>query len=158
SGHERRAKYCRCDNFAFRNGQVEMRRRTSFTATGVDGCGASPSFRRPALARFGRELKRELKVGASARMAMFDWYREADKKTRRIFWTCCAGWVLDMADGVVCLYLISVLVTALGMTLIEAGFISIVNFFAAAFGGWVGGWLCDRYGRARILQLTILWF
>ena len=91
-------------------------------------------------------------------MAMLDWYREADKKTRRIFWTCSAGWAMDMADGVVYSYLIPVLVTALGMTLIEAGFISSANFFAAAIGGWIGGWLCYRYGRARILQLTILWF
>jgi MFS family permease len=89
---------------------------------------------------------------------MFTWYREADRKTRRIFWTCSAGWAMDMADGVVYSYLIPVLMTALGMSLIEAGFISSANFFAAAIGGWVGGWLCDRYGRARILQLTILWF
>ncbi len=34
-------------------------------------------------------------------MAMFTWYRDADKKTRRIFWTCSAGWAMDMADGVV---------------------------------------------------------
>src|SRR5690606_13940345 len=79
-------------------------------------------------------------------------------KTRRIFWTCSAGWAMDMADGVVYSYLIPVLVTALGMTLAQAGFISSANYFAAALGGWVGGWLCDRYGRARILQLTILWF
>jgi len=91
-------------------------------------------------------------------MAMFTWYRESDKKTRRIFWTCSAGWAMDMADGVVYSYLIPVLVTALGMTLAQAGFISSVNYFAAALGGWIGGWLCDRYGRARILQLTILWF
>ncbi len=44
------------------------------------------------------------------------------------------------------------------MTLAQAGFIASVNYFAAALGGWIGGWLCDRYGRARILQLTILWF
>src|SRR5690606_36333567 len=94
----------------------------------------------------------------STLMAMFTWYREADKKTRRIFWTCSAGWAMDMADGVVYSYLIPVLVTALGMTLAQAGFISSVNYFAAALGGWIGGWLCDRYGRARILQLTILWF
>lgn len=91
-------------------------------------------------------------------MAMFTWYREADRKTRRIFWTCSAGWAMDMADGVVYSYLIPVLVSALGMSLAQAGFISSVNYFAAAIGGWVGGWLCDRYGRARILQLTILWF
>lgn len=91
-------------------------------------------------------------------MAMFDWYSESDKKTRRIFWTCSAGWAMDMADGVVYSYMIPILVTALGMTLAQAGFIASVNYFAAALGGWIGGWLCDRYGRARILQLTILWF
>jgi MFS family permease len=89
---------------------------------------------------------------------MFTWYLEADKKTRRIFWTCSAGWAMDMADSVVYSYLIPLLMTALGMTLVQAGFISSANFFAAAVGGWIGGWLCDRFGRARILQLTILWF
>jgi len=89
---------------------------------------------------------------------MFTWYREADRKTRRIFWTCSGGWAMDMADSVVYSYLIPVLMTALGMTLVQAGFISSANFFAAALGGWIGGWLCDRYGRARILQITILWF
>jgi MFS family permease len=91
-------------------------------------------------------------------MALFTWYREADRKTRRIFWTCSAGWAMDMADSVVYSYLIPLLMTALGMTLVQAGFISSANFFAAALGGWIGGWLCDRFGRARILQLTILWF
>lgn len=89
---------------------------------------------------------------------MFTWYRESDRKTRRIFWTCSAGWAMDMADSVVYSYLIPLLMIALGMTLVQAGFISSANFFAAALGGWIGGWLCDRYGRARILQLTILWF
>jgi MFS family permease len=28
----------------------------------------------------------------------------------------------------------------------------------AALGGWIAGILADRYGRVRILQLTILWF
>jgi MFS family permease len=91
-------------------------------------------------------------------MALFTWYSDADSKTRRIFWTCSAGWALDMADSVIYSYLIPLLMTALGMTLVEAGVISSANFFAAALGGWIGGWLCDRFGRARILQLTILWF
>ena len=73
-------------------------------------------------------------------MAMLTWYREADRKTRRVFWTCSAGWAMDMADGVVYSYLIPILVTALGMTLAQAGFIASVNYFAAALGGWIGGW------------------
>jgi MFS family permease len=86
------------------------------------------------------------------------WYREADRKTRRVFWTCSAGWAMDSADGLVFQYLIPVLIIAFGMTMAEAGAIASASYFAAAIGGWLGGWLCDRFGRARILQLTILWF
>lgn len=90
--------------------------------------------------------------------SMFGWYRDSDKKTRRVFWTCGAGWVMDAADAQVYQYLIPLLILSLGITLTEATSIASASFFAAAIGGWVGGWLCDRYGRARILQLTILWF
>ncbi|HEY6814129.1 MAG TPA: MFS transporter [Croceibacterium sp.] len=89
---------------------------------------------------------------------MFGWYKQADGKTRRVFWTCSAGWALDAADAQVYQYLIPLLIGALGMTLTEAGSIASASYFAAAIGGWLGGWLCDRFGRARILQLTILWF
>ena len=90
--------------------------------------------------------------------SLFGWYREADGKTRRVFWTVGAGWVMDAADAQVFQYLIPLLITSLGITLTEAGSIASASYFAAAIGGWLGGWLCDRFGRARILQLTILWF
>lgn len=89
---------------------------------------------------------------------MIGWYREADKATRRVFWTCGAGWAMDTADGLVFQYLIPLLVVAFGMTLSQASYIVSANYIAAALGGWLGGWLSDRFGRARILQLTILWF
>lgn len=89
---------------------------------------------------------------------MMSWYRESDKRTRRVFWTCGAGWVMDAADAQVYQYLIPLLIGSLGITLTEAGSIASASYFAAAIGGWLGGWLCDRFGRARILQLTILWF
>jgi MFS family permease len=89
---------------------------------------------------------------------MAGWYRAMEGKTRRVFWTCGAGWAMDAADGQVYQYLIPALIASLGLTLSQATSIASANFFAAAFGGWIGGWLCDRYGRARILQLTILWF
>ena len=89
---------------------------------------------------------------------MFGWYKETDGKTRRVFWTCSAGWALDAADAQVYQYLIPLLIGSLGLTLTEAGSIASASYFAAAIGGWLGGWLCDRFGRARILQLTILWF
>jgi len=89
---------------------------------------------------------------------MMLWYKESDKKTRRVFWTCFSAWTLDSADALVYPFLIPLIMVGLGLTLTEATSIASANFFAAAIGGWVGGWLCDRIGRARTLQLTIAWF
>lgn len=89
---------------------------------------------------------------------MISWYRETDRQTRRVFWTCLVAWGLDAADGFVYQYLIPVIIAGLGITLSQAGLVAGVNYFASALGGWIGGWLCDRVGRARILQITILWF
>jgi MFS family permease len=33
-----------------------------------------------------------------------------------------------------------------------------VTLLASAIGGWLGGYLADRIGRVKTLQLTILWF
>ena len=89
---------------------------------------------------------------------MLSWYRGTDGQTRRVFWTCLVAWGLDAADAFVYQYLIPVIIAGLGITLSQAGLIAGVNYFASALGGWLGGWLCDRVGRARILQITILWF
>jgi len=90
--------------------------------------------------------------------ALFVWYRQADARARRVFWTCSSAWALDSMDGVVYSYLIPTLMTVFSMTLAEAQLITSVNAITSAVGGWLGGWLCDRYGRARLLQITVLWF
>jgi MFS family permease len=61
-------------------------------------------------------------------------------------------------DALVFSFMIPALMVAFGMTLLEAQAINTANFISAAIGGWVGGLLCDRFGRARLLQFTILWF
>ncbi len=99
-----------------------------------------------------------LAATAATRSSPFAWYAAANARVRRVFWTCTTAWGLDAMDGLVYQYLIPVLVLALGMTLEQAGSIASANYFATAIGGWMGGWLCDRFGRARILQVTILWF
>lgn len=88
----------------------------------------------------------------------FEWYRQANARVRRVFWTCSAAWALDSMDALVYGFMIPALMTAFGMTLLEAQSINTANFVSAALGGWIGGLLCDRFGRARLLQVTILWF
>jgi MFS family permease len=77
---------------------------------------------------------------------------------KRVFWTCSAAWALDSMDALVYSFMIPTLMLAFGMTLLEAQAINTANFVSAAIGGWLGGLLCDRFGRARLLQITILWF
>ena len=97
-------------------------------------------------------------VSADTDRSLTGWYREATPKVRRVFWTCAAAWGLDSMDGFVFQYMIPAIRAGLGITLLQAGSIASANYFAGAIGGWMGGWLADRYGRARVLKITILWF
>ena len=40
----------------------------------------------------------------------------------------------------------------------QAGVLAATTLIISAIGGWLAGLLADRYGRARILQITIVWF
>ena len=97
-------------------------------------------------------------VSMDADRSLTGWYRESSPKVRRVFWTCAGAWGLDSMDGFVFQYMIPAIVAGLGLTLVQAGSIASANYFAGAIGGWTGGWLADRYGRARVLKITILWF
>ena len=88
----------------------------------------------------------------------FEWYGQASPRVKRVFWTCSAAWALDSMDALVFSFMIPTLMMAFGMSLTEAQAINTANFVSAAVGGWLGGLLCDRFGRARLLQITILWF
>lgn len=92
------------------------------------------------------------------RRGPFAWYQEADKKVRRVFWTCSVAWTLDAMDALVYQYLIPIVIAAFGISLAQAASIASASYFASAVGGWFGGWLADKFGRVRILQITILWF
>ena len=40
----------------------------------------------------------------------------------------------------------------------RAGELATITLLVSAFGGWLGGALADRYGRMRVLQVTIVWY
>jgi MFS family permease len=55
-------------------------------------------------------------------------------------------------------FVIPTLIATWGMSRGEAGAIGTSVLLVSAVGGWLAGWLSDRYGRVRILQISILWF
>src|SRR5579859_6317589 len=89
---------------------------------------------------------------------MFNWYGDLSVKERSAFWGCFAGWALDGMDVQLYSFLIPTLIAAWGITTADAGLMGTATLVASAIGGWIAGILCDRYGRLRILQVTIIWY
>ncbi|CAB3771212.1 MFS transporter [Paraburkholderia solisilvae] len=89
---------------------------------------------------------------------MVKWYSELTKSEKRTYWACFSGWGLDAMDTQMYALAIPTLIALWGMTRGEAGLLGTTVLFMASLGGWIAGILADRYGRVRVLQITILWF
>lgn len=89
---------------------------------------------------------------------MFGWYRELSGREKNTLWACFAGWGLDGMDVQIYSFLIPTLTTLWAMTAGEAGLIATATLLMSAAGGWIAGILADRWGRVRVLQITVLWF
>ncbi len=85
-------------------------------------------------------------------------FRDMTIKERRTFWACAAGWTLDGMDFMIYPLVISTIVALWHVDRGTAGLAVTVALLASAFGGWIAGYLADRIGRVRTLQITIAWF
>jgi MFS family permease len=89
---------------------------------------------------------------------MIAWLKELDGRERKTLIAAIGGWATDSIDVMVFTYVVPTLITLWGMSKMEAGWITTATVISSALGGWMAGTLADRYGRVRILQLTIAWF
>ena len=89
---------------------------------------------------------------------MLGWYRELTAPERKTFIAAFGGWSVDAFDVMIYSFVIPTLIAAWGMSKGEAGLIATASLVLSAVGGWLAGILADRYGRVRILQITIVWF
>jgi MFS family permease len=89
---------------------------------------------------------------------MLSWYTEFTPDQRRTFWACYGGWALDGMDLQFYTFLIPTLTALWSMSQAQAGLIASSALITSALGGWLTGILADRYGRVRMLQITILWY
>lgn len=89
---------------------------------------------------------------------MFTWFRELSQQERRAFYAAAGGWAMDAMDYMVFTFVIATLIKIWGIDRGQAGLLGTVTLLVSAFGGWIAGMLADRYGRVRVLQISILWF
>jgi MFS family permease len=90
--------------------------------------------------------------------SLLAFYRDMNEPERKTFWACAAGWALDGMDFQIYPLVIGTIIVLWKVDPGLAGLAGTVTLLASAVGGWIGGYLADRYGRVKTLQLTILWF
>jgi MFS family permease len=89
---------------------------------------------------------------------MLAWFKDLNPRERRTMAACFGGWSLDALDVQIFSFVIPSLLTLWGITTGEAGVLATVTLAVSSFGGWVAGAASDRFGRVRVLQVTILWY
>jgi MFS family permease len=89
---------------------------------------------------------------------MIEWMERLTAAERRTFVAAFGGWAMDAMDFMVFSFVIPTLLVMWGISKGQAGELGTVTLVVSAFGGWIAGTLADRFGRVRILQVTILWF
>jgi len=90
--------------------------------------------------------------------ALTAFYRAMTTDERRTFWGCAAGWTLDGMDFMIYPLVLGTIMAQWQVAAGPAGFAATLTLLSSAIGGWLAGWISDRIGRVRTLQLTILWF
>jgi MFS family permease len=83
------------------------------------------------------------------------WWREADTAARRALAAGMVGWMLDAFDVMLFALVLPNLSAELHLTNSESGLLGSAMLIAAAAGGVASGRLADRFGRTRILMLSI---
>jgi MFS family permease len=86
------------------------------------------------------------------------WIQDISHEERKTLVAAFAGYATDAFDFMIYTMLIPTLIGAWSMTRAQAGHIATGALITSAIGGWAAGVLSDKYGRVKILQVTVLWF
>ncbi len=86
------------------------------------------------------------------------WWHSLQAGERTALLAASGGWAVDAYDFMLYTLVVPTLIAVWGITRTEAGLIATSTLLCSAAGGWLAGALSDRFGRVRMLQVTIGWF
>jgi MFS family permease len=86
------------------------------------------------------------------------WFQELSGQEKKALMAAYGGWSMDAFDFMIYTFLIPTLIAAWQITNGQAGLILTSALLVSSVGGWAAGVLADRWGRVRVLQITIGWF
>jgi len=96
--------------------------------------------------------------GRTTEEAEGSWLAQLTPTERSTLIATFGGWALDGMDVMVYSFVIPSLIAAWHISKGQAGLLASATLLISAVGGWLAGLLSDRFGRARVLQVTIAWF
>src|SRR6516162_7646697 len=105
-----------------------------------------------------RNRLRPMSTAGITQTAARPWIFDLTSDERATLIATFGGWALDGMDVMVYSFVIPTLIAAWHMSQGQAGMLGTAALLISAVGGWLAGLLADRFGRTRILQLTIAWF
>src|ERR1700736_2796983 len=86
------------------------------------------------------------------------WFTQLNAKERSTLMGTFAGWMLDGMDVMIYSLVLPTLVAVWHISKGQAGVLGTSTLLLSSLGGWIAGLAADRFGRVKVLQLTILWF
>ena len=86
------------------------------------------------------------------------WLLQLHAEERSALVATFAGWMLDGMDVMVYSFVLPSLMLIWHISKGQAGLLGTSALLLSSVGGWLAGLAADRFGRVRILRLTILWF
>jgi len=90
--------------------------------------------------------------------SLIAFYGNMTAPEKRTFWACAAGWALDGMDFMIYPLVVGTIIKQWDVSPGPAGLAVTATLLCSAIGGWLGGFVSDRIGRVRMLQISILWF
>jgi MFS family permease len=86
------------------------------------------------------------------------WLAQLDQKERSTLFATFSGWMLDGMDVMIYSFVLPSLIVLWHISKGQAGLLGTSTLLLSSVGGWIAGLAADRFGRVKILQVTILWF
>lgn len=86
------------------------------------------------------------------------WWREPTRGQWAAFSAAWVGWVLDAFDFTIFLMVQSEIAKEFGVGLVALSGSITLTLLVRLVGGFVAGWMADRWGRRLPLMLSLIWF
>lgn len=87
-----------------------------------------------------------------------NWFRTMSVVERRTFWATLTGFTVNSMHLQLMAVAIPTLMSIWSLSGAQAGTLRTIALASSAIGGWLGGAVADRIGRAKTLRLSIVWF